>query len=93
MYARDAVIINATGLHARPAAEFVRAAGKYQSKIQIFRKDRPLQVVNAKSMVLVLSLSAAKGTHVTVSAAGPDEQEAVDALISLLEDGFGEGDL
>lgn len=87
MYTKTATVVNALGLHARPAAEFVKTAGKYKARIQICRGDRPDQAVNAKSMVMVLSLSAARGTEVRISATGEDEREAVEALTALLEAG------
>lgn len=91
MYEMRATIINPSGLHARPASDFVRTAGKYKSKIKIARADRTDRVVNAKSMVMLLSLSAAQGASVFISAEGDDEQEAVTALVELIKGGFGEG--
>lgn len=81
---------NKSGLHARPASEFVRTAAKYKSAIRICRAEKPDRSANAKSMVLLLSLAVMKGTEVTLHAVGEDEQEAVDALVALIETGFGE---
>ena len=92
MYARRTVITNKTGLHARPAADFVGAAGKFQSRIRIKNVADEDESANAKSIVLLLSMSLTKGTEVEISASGPDEKEAVDALIALIESGFGEAD-
>lgn len=90
MYSKTVKIINDSGLHARPAAEFVREAGKYKSMIHIHRVDRPERNVNAKSMVLVLSLGACKDAEVNISAVGEDEHIAVEALVDQIKGGFGE---
>ncbi len=84
MYVKKAVITNRTGLHARPAAEFVAAAGKFKSRITLKRMDNNKEA-NVKSIVFVLSLSLAQGTQVEISAIGEDEVEAVDTLANLLE--------
>lgn len=89
MQKKETTIVNSTGLHARPAAEFVAAAKKYESKITIGKAGEEKQV-NAKSIVLLLSLGVSKGTKVEIAADGPDEQQAVDGLVALLESGFGE---
>lgn len=89
MYSREITIHNASGLHARPASEFVREAGKYKSSVTIRRKDTGA-VANAKSIILLLSLSLSKGTQAVISAEGEDEQCAVDNLAALIESGFGE---
>ena len=90
MYKMTVTIKNPSGLHARPASTFIKTAGKYKSKIQIARTDHIENAVNAKSMVMLLSLSAARGASVCISAEGEDEQEAVTALATLFESGFGE---
>lgn len=90
MYSRKVTVVNSTGLHARPAAVFVKTAGEFQALVQISRGDKPEQKVNAKSMVLVLSLSASQGTEVFISAEGTDERAAVDTLTALIESGFDE---
>ena len=90
MYSRKVTVVNSTGLHARPAAVFVKTAGEFQALVQISRGDKPEQKVNAKSMVLVLSLSASQGTEVVISAEGKDEKAAVDTLTALIESGFDE---
>ena len=89
MYAKKTVITNQTGLHARPAAEFVAMAGKFKSRITLRRLDNNKEA-NVKSIVFVLSLSLAKGTQVEISAIGEDEAEAVEALVNLLETGLNE---
>lgn len=89
MYVKKTQIINRTGLHARPASDFVKAAKQYSSKIMIKRAEAETGA-NAKSIVLLLSLGLTKGTQVEISAQGEDEQAAVEALVALLEEGFGE---
>jgi phosphocarrier protein len=89
MYKRTTTVVNKSGLHARPASDFVQAAGKFESKITIRRTDEEDEA-NAKSIVFVLSLGVSKGTEVELCAKGTDEQEAVDSLVALIESGFGE---
>lgn len=81
MYSRDAVVKNEHGLHARPAAIFVRTANMFQSKITLTKGGK---TVNAKSILEVLSLGASVGTEVSVAAEGVDEQKAVDTLVELV---------
>ncbi len=75
------------GLHARPAAQFVKKAKEFSSAITITGKGK---TVNAKSLVLVLGLAIPKDSEVEISADGADELEAVAALENLLKDGEGE---
>ncbi len=82
MYSRDAVILNAHGLHARPAAVFVRTANTFESRITLTRGGT---TVNARSVLEVLSLGVSAGTVVSIAAAGPDEKAAVDTLVRLVE--------
>lgn len=91
MYTRITTVKNPTGLHARPATEFVTEAKKYKSKIKIQREEAaPEEAVNAKSVVLLLTLGLGQGSRVAVSAEGEDEREAVEALIALIDSGFQE---
>ena len=91
MYKKETVIKNATGLHARPAAEFIKAAKMFQSKLTIQRTDGSVaKSTNAKSMETLLTLALECGERVEISGDGPDEVEAVDALVSLVDSGFGE---
>jgi phosphotransferase system HPr (HPr) family protein len=80
---------NKQGMHARPAEMFVRRAQQFQSKIEIVRDDYR---VEAKSIMNLLTLGAAKGTKLTIEAEGSDAQEAVDALAEVVEKGFLEED-
>jgi len=92
MYERTTTILNPSGLHARPAATFVAAAKKYQSKIKIcnlsVNKDK---TGDAKSMIHLMTMNLVKGSEVSLCAEGEDEQAAVDGLIALIESGCGEG--
>ena len=78
-------VTSTTGLHARPAAQLVQTASQFQSTVTIEAAGKS---VNAKSILQVLSLGAANGTEITVSADGPDEAECLSALASLLMKGF-----
>ena len=89
MYTRSTTIINETGLHARPASDFTRAAAAFSSDITLCRLGEE-RVINAKSTVHLLTLGLDKGSEIEISAEGPDERVAVDELISLVESGFAE---
>ena len=90
MYKRTITITNKSGLHARPGSNFVQEAAKFGSKITIRRLDENNDPVNAKSIAFVLSLGIGKGIEVELAADGNDEKEAVDALVSFIENGLGE---
>lgn len=90
MYSKTTTIINATGLHARPASEFVAKAASFKSNITIKKIGTEKKPVNAKSIVILLTLGLAKGSEIEISADGADEKEAVDALVALIDSGFGE---
>ena len=83
----DVVIVNKLGLHARPSAKLTQVATQFVSEVWMSRKGRR---INAKSIMGVMMLAAAKGSTVTVETDGPDEIEALQALQSLIESGFGE---
>ncbi|HEY8392308.1 MAG TPA: HPr family phosphocarrier protein [Capillibacterium sp.] len=89
MYQKTTVIKNRTGLHARPASEFIACAKKFKSNILIGRTNEE-EKVNAKSIVLLLSLGIGQGESVAICAEGEDEVEAVDTLVALIEAGFNE---
>jgi len=82
-------IINKLGLHARAAAKFVGTASQFKSEITASRNSR---TVNGKSIMGVMMLAAAKDTQIIVTADGKDEKEAVQAIESLVNDYFGEGE-
>lgn len=90
MVSKQTVVINKSGLHARPASDFVMCAKGFQSAITIRNMDEDMGPVNAKSVVRVLAEGIGQGTRVELTASGEDEQQAVDALVALMEGGFGE---
>ena len=87
MITKIATIKNNVGLHARPAALFVRTCSKYRSDIFVEKDGKK---VNAKSIMGVMSLAVSQGTQITISAQGEDEKEAVEKLVELIESKFGE---
>ena len=87
MYVKEVLVQNKAGLHARPATFFIQKANEYKSTIWVEKEERR---VNAKSLLGVLSLGIVKGTNITLIADGSDEKEAVDALVSLIQNNFGE---
>ena len=87
MAERSVQILNKNGLHARPAAEIVKAAARYQSDITIVRDDLE---VNGKSIMGVMMLAAECGSTITLRASGPDEEAAVGAIADLIAGKFGE---
>jgi phosphocarrier protein HPr len=82
-------ISNRLGLHARASAKLTKLAGSFRSDIFMTRNGRR---VNAKSIMGVMMLAAGQGAEVQIEADGPDERAAVDALVALVEDKFGEGE-
>lgn len=87
MAERSVQIVNKHGLHARPAAEMVKAASRFTSDITIARDDLE---VNGKSIMGVMMLAAEYGSSITLRATGPDADEALDALAALVAARFGE---
>lgn len=87
MVSAQATIINPLGLHARAAAKFVQLAAQYNSQVWLIAEG---VTADAKSILGVLTLAACKGTAVTIQAEGDDEQDALAALMALIEEGFGE---
>jgi len=82
-------IVNNLGLHARASAKLTQLAGKYQSEVWMSRSGRR---VNAKSIMGVMMLAAAKGTTVSIETNGSDENEAMAALLELIRGKFGESE-
>jgi phosphocarrier protein HPr len=80
-------VANRQGVHARPAAEIVKAASKFKSDVTIVRDDLE---VNGKSIMGVMMLAAEQGASIVVRANGPDAAEAVGAIEELVARGFGE---
>ena len=81
---RNVVVTHEVGLHARPAAQFVKAATGYKSDIRVKHKDKS---ANAKSILEVLTLDAGKDAALTISAEGPDAEGALDVLEAKLNEG------
>jgi phosphocarrier protein HPr len=78
-------IINRLGLHARPAAEFVKLASKFKADIFVTKNDR---MVNGKSIMGVMTLAAECGSELMIRANGEDEQQALEHLMKLIEEKF-----
>lgn len=89
MFQKKTIIRNESGLHARPASEFVKCANKFESKILIGRTNGE-EPTNAKSIVMLLMLALCKDTEVVIQADGPDEQIAVETLVALIDSRFAE---
>jgi len=87
MISKNVTIQNNVGLHARPATFFIQKANSYKSSIWVEKEDRR---VNAKSLLGVLSLGIIKGMTITLIADGPDETDALEGLVSLIDTGFSE---
>lgn len=86
---QDALIINKLGLHARASAKLTQLAGSFKCEVMLSRNNRR---VNAKSIMGVMMLAAAKGTTITIETLGADEEAAMQALLALVNDYFGEGE-
>ncbi|MBX9904636.1 MAG: HPr family phosphocarrier protein [Burkholderiales bacterium] len=89
MLQQEAEIINKLGLHARASAKLTQTAGGYASDVWLSRNGRR---VNAKSIMGVMMLAAAKGSKIVIETEGSDEAAAMQALQSLIADRFGEGE-
>ena len=87
MFTKDVEVKNRVGFHARPATFFIQKANEFKSSIWVEKEDRR---VNAKSLLGVLSLGIMGGTTIRILAGGPDEEQAVDELVKLVESGFAE---
>ena len=87
MAERNVKIVNKHGLHARPAAEMVKAASRFKSDVTISRDDLE---VNGKSIMGVMMLAAECGATITLRATGPDADDALDSLATLVASRFGE---
>mgnify|MGYP001191743530 CR=1 FL=1 len=87
MLKAEAVVVNRLGLHARPSARLTAAASKFRSEVWLSKGSRR---INAKSIMGVMMLAAARGSTLVIEADGVDEREAVEALCQLIASGFGE---
>ena len=88
MIKKSLTISNKLGLHARASAKLTKLAGSFQSDVFLSRSDRR---VNAKSIMGVMMLAAGIGAPVEIETAGSDEEAAMDAIVALINDKFGEG--
>ena len=87
MCAKEVLVQNQVGLHARPATFFIQKANEFKSSIWVEKEERR---VNAKSLLGVLSLGIVGGTNIRIIADGSDEEEAVSSLVELVKSGFAE---
>ena len=87
MIEREVTITNRAGLHTRPAATLVKTAARFRSELYIYKDGIE---VNGKSIIGVMTLAAEQGSKLTLRFSGEDEKEAAEAVIALLESGFGE---
>lgn len=87
MIERAVPIVNSLGLHARPAAEFVKMAGRFKASVQV-RKDE--LEVNGKSIMGMMMLAAECGSRLSIRVEGEDAETAIEALAALIAAGFGE---
>ena len=88
MISTNTTIVNKLGLHARASAKFTKLAGSFPCEVWMSRGERR---VNAKSIMGVMMLAAGLGAEITLETNGAQEQEAMDALLALINDKFGEG--
>lgn len=82
MIKKEVTVANQLGLHARPAALFVQLSNKFTSDIYV---EKGSKKINAKSIMGIMSLGVAKGDHITIITDGPDEEEAMNELVNLIE--------
>lgn len=87
IYEKEVQIKNRAGLHTRPAAMLVKISSKYDSEIYLIKDGF---TINAKSIIGVMTLAAEFGSKLTIKAEGSDAVEAVESLVTIFENGFGE---
>jgi phosphocarrier protein len=87
MVKKDFTILNKLGIHARPAAQFVKIANRYQAEIYV---EKDGEEIDGKSIMGLMMLAAGHGSVVTISAEGPDAAAAIDAIGELIERKFEE---
>lgn len=92
MQTSDILVTHPVGLHARPAAEFVKTAGKFPCNITVCNLTTTGKTVNAKSILSVLTLGVQKGHTIRIETNGEKEEEALAALKELVLNNFGEAD-
>ena len=89
MLQQEVQIINKLGLHARASAKLTQLASRFKCEVMLSRNNRR---VNAKSIMGVMMLAAAKGTTINIETTGADEAEAMQVILKLINDYFGEGE-
>ena len=89
MYEAEVRVSNYLGLHARAAGQLVRLAAGFSSRVRIKRKDGTAEA-DARSMLSLLALGAARNTKLVINAEGPDAEDAISEIVKLFESGFGE---
>ncbi len=87
MTSQHVTVVNQLGMHARAAAKFVHLATRFNASVRVGRGRREM---DGKSIMGILLLAAARGSTITITADGTDERDAVDALVALVQSGFGE---
>ena len=87
MIEQEVTVRNRAGLHTRPAASIVKLAAKYKSEVYLNREGFS---INAKSIIGVMTLAAEQGCTLLIQADGDDANDAIKAIVELIEDGFGE---
>ena len=87
MISETVTVVNQLGMHARAAAKFVHLATRFAARVRVGRDRREM---DGKSIMGILLLAAARGSTITITAEGADEREAVEALVALVQSGFGE---
>lgn len=87
MKSSEVLLTNPVGMHARPAKTFVQTAQQFKSKVTVSYKDK---TVNAKSLLSLLTIGASKDALIQICAEGEDEDQALDALVTLVKTNFGE---
>jgi phosphocarrier protein HPr len=87
MTSQSVMVVNQLGMHARAAAKFVHLATRYEARVRVARDAREM---DGKSIMGILLLAASRGSTITISAEGDDEHDAVQALVALVQSGFGE---
>ena len=87
MTSQSVMVVNQLGMHARAAAKFVHLATRYEARVRVARDAREM---DGKSIRGILLLAASRGSTITISAEGDDEHDAVQALVALVQSGFGE---
>lgn len=90
MPSRTVNLKNATGLHARPARVFAKAAGGFDADVTVVKTGGGAEPVNAKSVLSVLTLDCHQGDEIVITAEGDDADQALERLAALVDEGLGE---